>query len=399
MKKGLLLLVFASLCGGLFAQKFDLAKTPPMGWNSWNKFGCRVNEEVVMKAAKSMVSSGMREAGYEYIVIDDCWQISRDEEGEIVVDTIQFPHGMKYLADYIHSLGLKFGIYTCAGLTTCQKRPGSRGYEFQDARTYARWGVDYLKVDWCYATPGQNSFASYSLMRDALYAAGRPIVLSICEWGETQPWTWAKEVGHLGRTTGDIRDNWDSMINIVDAEKPLAKYAEPGYWNDPDMLEIGNGGMTTNEYKTHFSMWCMLAAPLMAGNDLSNMSEETMSILTNANLIAVNQDKLGQQAVCIRESGGYEIWIKNLVNNEKVACLLNRSDEEKEVLVNFNRLLRVKGESDPRYQLYEDSYELSDYKILDLWENKEFKITGDYRIMIKIPPHSVKVYRFIKKGK
>ena len=397
MKKGLLVLICIILSVGVFAQKFDLAKTPPMGWNSWNKFGCRVSEEVVVRVAEAMVTSGMQEAGYEYVIIDDCWQVSRDENGEIVVDSTLFPHGMKYLADYVHSLGLKFGIYTCAGLTTCQKRPGSRGYEFQDARTYARWGVDYLKVDWCYRGPGQNSLASYSLMRDALYEAGRPVVFSICEWGETQPWTWAIDVGHLGRTTGDIRDNWDSMIHIVDKEKPLAKYAGPGYWNDPDMLEVGNGGMTTDEYKTHFSMWCMLAAPLIAGNDLSDMSEETVSILTNANLIAINQDKLGKQAVCIRESGGYEIWIKDLANNEKAACLLNRSDEEKEVLVNFNRLLRVKGETDPRYQLYEDSYQLSDYRIWDLWENKEVKILRDYRTMIKIPPHSVKVYRFSRK--
>ena len=224
--------------GGVSAQKFDLAKTPPMGWNSWNKFGCQVNEEVVVRMVDAMVSSDMQAAGYEYIVINDCWQVSRDENGEIVEDKTRFPHGMKYLADYIHSLGLKFGIYTCAGITTCQKRPGSRGYEFQDARTYARWGVDYLKDDWCYRAAGQSSVASYSMMRDSLYAAGRPVVLSICEWGETQPWTWAKDVGHLGRTTGDIRDNWDSMIHIVDKEKSLARYAGPGYvgsrkwWHD-----------------------------------------------------------------------------------------------------------------------------------------------------------------------
>ena len=396
MKRNILLIIFIALAGGLFAQKFDLAKTPPMGWNSWNKFGCRVNEEVVIKAAESMVSSGMKDAGYEYIVIDDCWQIARDENGEIIVDSIKFPNGMKYLADKIHSLGLKFGIYTCAGLTTCQKRPGSRGYEFQDARAYARWGVDYLKVDWCYRSPEQSAKASYSLMRDALNAAGRPIVLSICEWGDSKPWLWAKEVGHLARTTADIRDNWDSMVYILNEEKPLAQYSEPGYWNDPDMLEVGNGGMTTNEYKAHFSLWCMLAAPLMAGNDLSNMTEDTRSILTNKNLIAVNQDKLGKQAVCIRESGGYEIWIKDLDKEEKAACLFNRSEEEKEVLVNFNRLLRVKGRMDTRFQHYEDSYVLSDYKILDLWDNKEVKIGDDFRVMVKIPPHSVKVYRFIK---
>ncbi len=265
---------------GLQAQKFDnLALTPPMGWNSWNKFGCDVSEKLIMEVADAMVSSGMAAAGYEYVVIDDCWQVDRDENGEIVVDKDRFPHGMKYLSDYIHSKGLKFGIYSCAGTKTCQGRPGGRGYEFQDARTYARWGVDYLKYDWCNHST-QNAQASYTLMRDALYKAGRPIVFSICEWGSNKPWEWAKEVGHLWRTTGDIVDRWDAMMAIFDAQKELADYAGPWHWNDPDMLEVGNGGMTTEEYRTHFSLWCMLASPLMAGNDLRTMSDETLEILT-----------------------------------------------------------------------------------------------------------------------
>jgi len=376
---------------GAFAQKFDLAKTPPMGWNSWNKFGCEVNEKVVMKMADAMVNSGMQASGYEYIVIDDCWQISRDKNGEIVVDKTSFPHGIKYLSDYIHSKGLKFGIYTCVGRKTCAGRPASRGYEYQDARTYASWNVDYLKDDFC-NNGDQNSVSAYSLMRDALYKAGHPVVFSICEWGSTKPWTWAKDLGHLWRTTYDIRDNWDSMISIVELEKKLSKYAGPGHWNDPDMLEVGNGGMTTEEYKTHFSMWCMLAAPLMAGNDLENMSKETKDILTNANLIAVDQDTLGKQAVCVREIAGYEIWIKPLVKKGKAVCLLNKSDETKIVQVDFNYLVKETGD-----YWKKDKYELKDYHVTDLWKNTEAEMDRKGLFTVTIPAHSVKVYSFVRK--
>lgn len=374
-----------------YSQKFDkLAQTPPMGWNSWNKFHCDVSEELLMGMADAIVSSGMKDAGYEYVVIDDCWQVGRDENGEIIVDKVHFPHGIKYLADYIHSKGLKFGIYSCAGSKTCAERPGGLGHEYQDARSYASWGVDYLKYDWCNTTT-QDSRSSYANMRDALHTAGRPIVFSICEWGSTKPWEWAKEVGHLWRTTGDILDRWDAMIGIVDKERDLAEHAGPGHWNDPDMLEVGNGGMTTEEYKTHFSMWCMLAAPLMAGNDLANMSDETKEILMNSELIALDQDLLGKQASCYRDIGDYEIWGKALENDEKAICLLNRSDEEKEVQVNFTSLLQT---SDNYWYTY--PYKLEDYKVRDLWEHKEVKTDKDI-IMVKMPPHSVKLYRFIKK--
>lgn len=391
MKKIFLSFLVLSFTLGTYAQKFEqLAMTPPMGWNSWNKFGCDVSEELIMQIADEMVNSGMQKAGYEYVVIDDCWQVDRDENGEIIVDKDRFPHGMKYLADYIHSKGLKFGIYSCAGTETCQHRPGGRGHEYQDARTYARWGVDYLKYDWC-NTSTQNAKASYSTMRDALYSAGRPIVFSLCEWGVSKPWEWAKEVGHLWRTTGDIVDRWDAMIAIVDKEKDLAKYAGPAYWNDPDMLEVGNGGMTTEEYKTHFSLWCMLAAPLMAGNDLRGMNQETKDILTNRELINLDQDSLGKQAFCYRDNGDYQIWIKKLANDEKAACLLNRSDETKEVQVDFNVLLKA---NDMYWEM--DPYNLNDYRIRDLWQHSEIKLKNKNTIFIKIPPHSVKVYRFIK---
>jgi len=373
------------------AQKFEkLALTPPMGWNSWNKYGCDVSEKLIMEMADAMVRTGMQDAGYEYIVIDDCWQVARDENGNIVIDKDRFPHGMKYLADYIHSKGLKFGIYSCAGTLTCQNRPGGRGHEYQDALMYAKWGVDYLKYDWCHHST-QDAKASYTTMRDALYTAGRPIVFSICEWGSNKPWEWAEDVGHLWRTTGDIVDRWDAMIHIVDQEKDLAKYAGPGHWNDPDMLEIGNGGMTNEEYKTHFSMWCMLAAPLMAGNDLENMSPETKAILTNGEVIDLDQDPLGKQGFCYRDNGNYEIWIKKLSNDEKAACLLNRGDEVKEVQVDFNLLLKA---NNSYWRM--DNYNLDDYTIRDLWEHKDVK-PKESTVFVKIPPHSVKLYRFIKK--
>lgn len=392
MKKTLwMIFFFALLAKSGSAQKFEqLAQTPPMGWNSWNKFGCNVSEKLIMEVADVLVQTGMADAGYEYVVIDDCWQVDRDENGEIVVDKDRFPHGMKYLADYVHSKGLKFGIYSCAGTKTCQGRPGSRGYEFQDACTYARWGVDYLKYDWCHSTT-QNAQASYTLMRDALYKAGRPIVFSICEWGSNKPWEWATDVGHLWRTTGDIVDRWDAMMGIFDAQKDLWRYAGHGHWNDPDMLEVGNGGMTTEEYRTHFSLWCMLAAPLMAGNDIRNMDKETQEILTNKEMIAVNQDKLGKQAFCFRDNGDYEIWVKKLSGEEKAVCLLNRSDEAKTVEVNFSVVLKA---SDSYWST--DPYQLKDFRIRDLWQHEEIKPKGEV-MEVKMVPHSVKVYRFVKK--
>jgi len=331
--KSLLFLCFISL-GTVYAQEFeDLAPTPPMGWNSWNHFGCDVSETLIMEMADAMVASGMKDAGYEYVVIDDCWQTGRDENGNIIPDPERFPSGMKALADYIHSLGLKFGLYSCAGSRTCQGRPGSRGYQFQDARTYAEWGVDYLKYDWC-SNEGQNARAAYKTMSDALKACGRPIVFSICEWGSNKPWEWARGIGHLWRTTPDIRNifkgeiNWGGLgiVNIIDAQADLWRYAGPGHWNDPDMLEVGNKGLTREENIAHFSMWAMLAAPLMAGNDLRNMDGEIKKILTNREVIAVNQDPLGNQAIRFLDMGEREIWVKFLENDELAVCFLNRDE-------------------------------------------------------------------------
>jgi alpha-galactosidase len=320
----------------------DLAKTPPMGWNSWNKFGCDVSDVLIREVADALVASGMHAAGYQYVVIDDCWQVGRDEQGRIVVDPTRFPNGMKPVADYVHGKGLKFGIYSDAGAKTCQGRPGSNGYEDVDAFTYAAWGVDYLKYDWC-SNEGVDVQIAYTTMRDALRATRRPIVFSMCEWGNSKPWTWARGVAHLWRTTTDILDCWDctpelptsSMSGsfhppgpaLLDQQVALDKYAGPGGWNDPDMLEVGNSGLTIPESRAHFSMWAMLAAPLMAGNDVRTMTPEVRAILTNTDVIAIDQDPLGRQGHKIRDEGDFELWTKPLQGGDWAVALLNRGKD------------------------------------------------------------------------
>ena len=327
------------------AQSAELASTPPMGWNSWNKFACNVSEELIKGAADALVTSGMKDAGYNYIVIDDCWQVSRDAKGKIVADAKRFPSGIKALADYVHGKGLKFGIYSDAGTQTCAKRPGSKGHEVQDAKTYAEWGVDYLKYDWC-NTAGQDTRDAYGRMSQALSAAGRPIVFSICEWGSTQPWLWAQGVGHLWRTTGDIQDCWDcarswggmGVTHIIDQMADLHAYSGPGHWNDPDMLEVGNGGLNLSENRAHFSFWSLFAAPLMAGNDLQSMTPEIRAILTNKEVIAVNQDPLGMQGRKVWDDGAGEVWSKPLANGARAVILFNRGTEARKLTATWQAL-------------------------------------------------------------
>jgi alpha-galactosidase len=314
-----------------------IALTPPMGWNSWNHFGCNVSESLIRETADAMVSSGMHDAGYSYVVIDDCWQVSRDPSGTIVADPQRFPHGIKALADYVHSKGLRFGIYTDAGTKTCQGRPGTLGFEERDAQTYAGWGVDYVKEDWCNSA-GLDARTQYTKFRRALDRTGRPIVLSICEWGVNQPWDWAPSVGNLWRTTDDIGDNWASMLSNLDQSAQHSAVARPGAWNDPDMLEIGNGGMTPDEYRAHMSLWAMQAAPLIAGNDLRTMSAETKAILTNPEVIAVDQDALGAQGTLV-SSGPPErqVWSKPLRDGSRAVVLLNRAGSSDSIQVSFRR--------------------------------------------------------------
>src|SRR5215471_7029764 len=280
--------VSAALGGGRAGRPLEnhLARTPPMGWNSWNHFGCDVSAQLIRETADAMVASGLKDAGYQYVVIDDCWQVARDARGHLVADSARFPGGMKPLADYVHGRGLKFGLYTDAGRRTCQGRPGTYGSEDTDARTFAEWGVDYVKEDWCNAE-GLESPVQYAKFRDALARSGRPIVFSICEWGSANPWEWGPATGNLWRTTGDIEDSWTSMLANLDLSGQHAAAARPGSWNDPDMLEIGNGGMTDEEYRAHFSLWAIMAAPLVAGNDVRTMSQATRDILTNREVIAV----------------------------------------------------------------------------------------------------------------
>ena len=356
-----------------------LAMTPPMGWNTWNKFACNISEQTIRAAADAMISSGMKDAGYQYLVIDDCWHGTRDAHGDIQPDPQRFPSGIKVLADYVHSKGLKFGIYSDAGDKTCAGRPASRGFEYQDARQYAAWGVDYLKYDWCNTGP-RNAQDAYTLMRKALDATGRPIVFSMCEWGTAKPWLWAAGTGNLWRTTGDIYDGYESkkghslgMMNIVDLNEPLYSYGGPGHWNDPDMLEVGNGGMTADEYRAHFSLWSMMAAPLIAGNDLTAMTPDTRSILLNKDVIAIDQDSLGVPGRRVRREGTSELWTRQLAGGYRAVALLNRGNEAASISFKFDEI----G--------YPDTLTAAGR---DLWAHKDLgPLHGSYTATV--PPHGI----------
>jgi alpha-galactosidase len=360
-----------------------LAPTPPKGFNTWNKFGCNVDEKLIRETADAMVETGMLAAGYKYLVIDDCWQVARAADGRIVADPQRFPGGMKALADYVRGKGLKFGLYTDLGPKTCAGRPASFGFHAVDAATYAEWGVDYIKVDWCNADD-LDARAEYTKFRDALRAAGRPIVLSICEWGRNDPWAWAPGVGQLWRTTADIGDSWESVLQIIGANSRLAEAAGPGHWNDPDMLEVGNGGMTFDEYKAHFSLWAIMAAPLMAGNDLRHMSEETKSILLNSEVIAIDQDPLGVQGRIIIDRGyGGQVWMKPLADGSRAVAFLNATAKELELYVRWSQIGIPAGPA----------------RVRDLWAHKDLGVHADpgthfdQRFKTKVPAHGVVLVR------
>jgi alpha-galactosidase len=319
------------------AQKTEgLAQTPPMGWNSWNTFGTDINEKLVMEIADAFEKYNLKDAGYEYIVLDDGWMArERDADLKLVPDPVKFPNGLKVVADYVHSKGLKFGIYSCAGATTCAGYPASRGFEFQDAKQFAQWGVDFLKYDWC-DTKNINPIGAYETMRNALFATGRPIIFSICEWGDNNPWEWAEELGHMWRVTGDIVNCWDCELSygsfsswgiwpIINMRKDIRKYSGPGHWNDFDMLEVGNG-FTPAEDRVHFAMWCMLSSPLILGNDIRTMTKETQKLLTNSEIISINQDQLGIQGYRHINEGNFEVWVKPLANEEWAVAFVNMSN-------------------------------------------------------------------------
>ena len=344
--KRLVALALVLVACPVHALENGLARTPPMGWNSWNKFQCNVSDELVRKTAEALIATGMRDAGYVYVNIDDCWQGERDKNGYMQPDKTRFPKSMEDLGDFLHRKGLKFGIYSDAGSKTCGKRPGSLGYEEKDAEQYANWGVDYLKYDWC-NTEGLKAEDAYTKMRDAIQKTQRPMVFSICEWGTSRPWTWASSVGNLWRTTGDIGVCWDKahckktwetgVTNILDLQVGLEAYAGPGHFNDPDMLQVGNG-LTDVEDRSHFSLWALLAAPLLAGNDLSAMSAMTKETLTNPEVIAVNQDPLGIQGEKVRDDGNEEVWTKPLKGGAHAVVLLNRGPERVRIKVRWSDL-------------------------------------------------------------
>jgi len=381
--------------GTALAQKFEgLALTPPMGWNSWNTFHSHINEKVVRETAEAMIANGMRDAGYIYIVIDDTWSLKeRDKDGNLVPDPEKFPSGMKALGDFLHSKGFKFGIYGCAGRTTCGGYPGSWGHEFQDARTFASWGVDYLKYDWCdHGTADARD--AYKRMSEAIRTAGRPVVFSLCEWGQNKPWEWAEPIGHLWRTTGDIYDSFDgrkgweagwkvlldtqtdSVTNVgVDG---INQFAGPGHWNDPDMLEVGNPGLTVAESRGHFSMWCMVAAPLMAGNDVRHMSPEIRAILTDKEAIAINQDKAGKQGFrALKEpSKNIELWAKELSDGEWAVAALNTAPTAQDLTIEWDRLWTISGVRQVR----------------DVWAKKSAGDTSK-PLTVRVESHDVALFR------
>ena len=363
------------------AQSTQLAATPPMGWNSWNHFATKVSDADVRASADILVSSGMRDAGYIYVNIDDAWQGERDAQG-VLHPNSKFPD-MKALADYVHSKGLKIGIYSGPGPKTCGGYVGSYQHEEQDAKMWADWGIDYLKYDMCSMGRIINKEANgdarkraeldkavYEKMHKALLATGRPIVFSLCQYGWDDVWKWGPEVGgNLWRTTGDISDNYTRMSEIGFMQFNLAPYAAPGHWNDPDMLEIGNGGMTHDEYITHMSLWVILAAPLLAGNDLSKMTPDTLAILTNRDAIAVDQDKLGKQGYRVSAAGSTEIWEKPLSDGAKAVGLFNRGDSATSITLDLKSVGFGSGA-----------------KLHDIWAGKDVTASGG-SYTVQVPMH------------
>lgn len=371
-----------------WAQQDSAVARPPMGWNSWNHFKSKVDDAAVRAQAEAMVSSGMRDAGYTYINIDDTWEGDRDAQGNIQANS-KFPD-MKALADFVHSKGLKLGIYSSPGAKTCARFEGSYGHELQDARTYAAWGIDYLKYDLCglreqmKAAPApeaahQIMVDAYKKMHEALLSTGRPIVFSLCQYGNDAVWEWGTSVGgNLWRTTGDISDRYSSMADIGFGQAGLARFAGPGHWNDPDMLEVGNGGMNADEYRTHMSLWAILAAPLLAGNDLSTMTPETVGLLTNRDVIAVDQDPAGKEGDRVSAEGPIEVWSRPLADGSKAVGIFNRHQSVQTAHLDLRTLGFVHGA-----------------KAHDLWLKKDLG-NIDSLYSAEIPAHGVVFLRLWK---
>ena len=404
MKKIIVFAAIILITSNIAAQKFEgLALTPPMGWNSWNTFQTNIDEKMLMEIADDMVNSGMKDAGYVYLVLDDGWMAKeRDADGNLVADPVKFPKGIKHVADYVHSKGLKFGLYNCAGTKTCGGYPGTRGYEYNDARWYAKNEVDYLKYDWC-NTEGITAREAYKTMSNAIKVAGRKMIFSLCEWGDNQPWEWAKDVGHLWRISGDISNCFDCIEDhgtwkswgvtyIIDMRKNIRQYSGPDHWNDFDMMEVGHG-LSLNEDRAHFSMWCMLASALIAGNDLRKMSKETRAILTDKDMVAINQDKRGVQAYLYKQEDSVDTWIKPLMDDEIAVCFLNRSKKAMPVVYDWTN----NPVNDTVSSMHIDFLK-NNYAIQNLWL-KKMEGTTAKAYTASVMPHDVIVLRLNKINK
>ncbi|MQA26784.1 MAG: alpha-galactosidase [Micromonosporaceae bacterium] len=374
----------AAETGGQPPSRQAVADPPPMGWNSWNKFACGIDENLIKETADAIVDEGLAQLGYEYVNIDDCWMApERDADGNLQADPVRFPGGIAALADYVHAKGLKLGIYESAGTHTCEGLPGSLGHEVQDAQMFAAWGVDYLKYDNC-GNQGLPAFERYQAMGDALAATGRKIIYSICEWGENEPWLWANQLGDLWRTTWDIGDSWESMLWILDQQVGLEPFSgSSGGWNDPDMLEVGNGGMTGTEYRAHFSLWALLSAPLMMGHDVRAMDADTKAILSNADVIEVNQDWGGSQGRRVAGFGDQpvELWVKPMSDGSMAAVLLNWGASP-ETVTTSAAAIGLGGSSS--------------YALKDLWTKQTSSSDGE--ISAEVPAHGVVMYRISRSG-
>ena len=407
-----------------------LAITPQMGWNPWNRFRGNINETLIIEMGQAMVDTGLNKLGYEYINLDDCWQISRNSSGYIQEDKTKFPSGMRYLRDELHSLNLKFGLYSDSGLMTCQRRPGSLGYEEKDAASYAEWKIDYLKYDNCFATGlGGGIRARYQTMHDALNATNHPILFSMCEWGIDDPATWAGPVGNSWRTTGDIRDNWNSVTSNLDENNKWYMYAGPGQWNDPDILEVGNsnaktkggGLLTIAEQRSHFTLWCLIKAPLLLGNDIRSIPHEIMEIISNPEIIALNQDPLGKQgykrwssssssssslssstSTSTSTSSGYddinnnmhgvddgpiEVWAGDLAGGDVAVVLFNRSNRTQTITAKFSDVIDADVNVDIGASIYAH--------VRNLWEHSGLGVHHD-KVSVIVPSHDVVALRLTK---
>jgi len=355
-----------------FAQEPELARTPPMGWNSWNHFHLDIDDAIIRAQATALVDSGMKAAGYNYVVIDGGWEGFHDTNGIFHPDPAKF-RDMKALCDFLHGLGLKVGIHSSPGPTTCRGREASYGHEKQDAETFARWGIDFLKYDWCSGDevyqPGEMR-AAYKKMHDDLAATGRPILYSLCQYGMQDVWKWGPSVGgQMWRTTADIGDSYNSMMLIGFAQNGLENYAGPGHWNDPDMLEIGNGKMTDDEYRTQMSFWCILAAPLFAGNDLTKMSKVTLETLTNPEVISVDQDRAGVQGHRVWQEGPAQAWLKTLADGSWAIAIMNTQTRPTTVTVTFKEVGLPET-----------------IRARDLWRHQDLGTLSE-RIVVSIPRH------------